>query len=48
MPTYSKRGGSSSEDGSEDGNLEESGLSNEHSLFDPPLFQRMKSEPRKK
>lgn len=39
--------GSSSDDGSEDG-LEEPGISNDHGLFDPPLFQPIQNESRKK
>jgi len=43
-----KRGGSSSDDGSDDGNLDDAALTNDHGMFDTPLFQPIQSEPRKK
>lgn len=47
-PYCAKRGGSSSDDGSDDVNLYDAGLPNDHGVFEPPLFQPIQGEPRKK
>ncbi|KAG8283507.1 KN motif and ankyrin repeat domain, partial [Homalodisca vitripennis] len=43
-----KRSGSSSDDGSDDGILDESGLVNDHGLYGSPLFQPIHNQSRKK